>query len=369
VAAASNAVRIVHVTDSYLPALGGIELHLRDLAARQRKAGHHVTVVTRTPAGADGQSDDVRRIDGSRRAWLADTTPQLVHAHVSIISPLALAAARRAALLGIPTVVTVHSLWTRVGPLPELARDLWGMRRWDVTWTAVSERAAQPVRDLLGVPVHLLPNAVDLDEWAPFDLLPAAEPPQVLSVMRLTNVKRALPLVRTLRRAAQHFDFSATIVGDGPERPAMERYLRRHGLADRVRLTGALDRGEIRRLLENTSVFLAPAHRESFGIAALEARASGVPVIASSRSGVATFIEHGRDGLLARDDRALGQHLLTLLSDSTLRERIAWHNRLVPPTYGWEHALASNDAVYATAVAGTHERPLALGSHGRVVVG
>jgi glycosyltransferase involved in cell wall biosynthesis len=149
----------------------------------------------------------------------------------------------------------------------------------------------------------------------------------------------------------------------------MERYLRRHGLADRVRLTGALDRGEIRRLLENTSVFLAPAHRESFGIAALEARASGVPVIASSRSGVATFIEHGRDGLLARDDRALGQHLLTLLGDSPLRERIAWHNRLVPPTYGWEHALASNDAVYATAVAGTHERPWALGSHGRVVVG
>jgi glycosyltransferase involved in cell wall biosynthesis len=328
-----------------------------------------VTIVTRSAAGADGPSDDVRRINGSQRAWLASTTPQLVHAHVSIISPLALAAARRAALLGIPTVVTVHSLWTRVGPLPELARELWGMRRWNVTWTAVSERAAQPVRDLLGVPVHLLPNAVDLDEWAPFERLPAAEPPQVLSVMRLTSVKRALPLARTLRRAAQHSVFSAIIVGDGPERPAMERYLRRHGLAARVRLSGALERGEIRRLMETTSVFLAPAHRESFGIAALEARASGVPVIASSRSGVATFIEHGSDGLLGRDDRALGEHLRTFLNDATLRERIAWHNRLVPPTYGWEHALASNDAIYATATAGTPERRRALGSRARVVVG
>lgn len=76
-----------------------------------------------------------------------------------------LASARRSALHGFPTVITVHSLWTHVGPLPELVRDLWGMRRWSVTWSAVSERAAQPVRDALGVSVEILPNALDLGEW------------------------------------------------------------------------------------------------------------------------------------------------------------------------------------------------------------
>ncbi len=334
-------MRILHVTDSYLPTLGGIELHIRDLAARQREAGHDVAVATRAAPGPAGLDD-----------------PDVVHAHVSIISPFALATARRSASRGVPTVVTVHSLWTHVGPLPELARELWGMRRWDVTWTAVSERAAEPVRALLGRTVHVVPNAVDLIEWSPAAELPAADPPRVLSVMRLTGVKRAMPLVRTLHRVARHHDFEATIVGDGPELPAMRRYLRRHGLTDRVRLTGVLDRSEIRALLLETSVFLAPAHRESFGIAALEARAIGVPVVASSRSGVATFIEHGTSGLLGADDRALGDHLRTLLSDRPLRERLARHNRGAPPPYGWEEALLRNDDLYRLAASARARRPV-----------
>jgi glycosyltransferase involved in cell wall biosynthesis len=345
-------MRIVHVTDSYLPTVGGIELHVRDLAARQRAAGHDVSVGTRTPAGAAEALElhrDVRRLAGGSRAWLAEVDPDVVHAHVSIVSPFALGAARRAAARGIPTVVTIHSLWTHIGPLPELARELWGMRHWDVTWTAVSDRAAQPVRGLLGVPVHVLPNAVDLTEWTPPDDLPLVDPPHVLSVMRLTIVKRALPLVRTLARVAGRVDLTATVVGDGPERMPVERYLRRHRLTDRIRLTGMLDRREIRALLAQSSVFLAPAHRESFGIAALEARASGVPVVASARSGVATFIEHGLDGLLGADDRELGEHLATLVGDRATRDRMSWHNRLVPPPFGWDQALARNDELYLHA--------------------
>jgi glycosyltransferase involved in cell wall biosynthesis len=358
-------VRILHVTDSYLPTLGGIELHVRDLSARQRRAGHDVTVATRTATGADEPDDDVRRVGVRDRSWPVDDAPDVVHAHVSIVSPFALAAARRAAIEGLPTLVTVHSVWTRVGPLPVLARELWGMRQWDVTWTAVSGRAAQPVRDLLQVPVAVVPNAVDLVEWSPLPAPPVVSPPHVLSVMRLTTVKRTLPLARMLRRAAAATDLRATVVGDGPERAALQRYLRRHRLTDRVRLTGVLSRAEIRELLGQTSVFVAPAHRESFGIAALEARASGVPVVASAQSGVATFIEHGRDGLLGRSDRELGDHLLTLLGSAGLRERMAAHNRSVPPAFGWEQALERNLELYGAAVA---HRPSGVGSLARGVL-
>jgi glycosyltransferase involved in cell wall biosynthesis len=341
-------MRIVHVTDCYLPRVGGIELHVRDLAARQRLAGHDVTVVTRTPGDPD---EGLVRTGGRFPLDGAD----VVHAHVSVVSPFALVAARRAAYAGVPTLVTVHSLWSHVGPLPELARGVWGTDRWPLTWSAVSERAALPVHERLGVAVHVLPNAVDLDTWTPAPTVPPGVP-EVLSVMRLTSVKRAVPLVRVLRSVAERAEFSATVVGDGPERPAVERFLRRHGLTDRVTLTGALDRTAIRAHLERASVFVAPAHRESFGIAALEARATGVPVLASARSGVATFVEHERDGLLARDDRELADHLHTLVTDHALRHRIARHNRLVPPAHGWAQALARTEELYAVAGARTGVR-------------
>lgn len=342
-------MKILHVSDCYQPRVGGIELHVRDLADRQRAAGHTVVVATRTPGDSHQVEDDVRRVRPGEMDWLRAETPDVVHAHVSIVSPFALSAARRAGRMGIPTVITVHSLWSHVGPLPELGRDLWGMRGWPVVWSAVSERAALPVHERLGVPVRVVPNAVDLDTWTATTSIPPDDPARVLSVMRLTSVKRAMPLVRVLHEVSRGTDLRATIVGDGPKRATVERYLRRHHLTDRIRLAGVLDRSEIRLRLLQASVFVAPAHRESFGIAALEARACGVPVVASARSGVATFVEHGRDGLLARDDDELAEHLLTLLTDHDLRRRIATHNRLVAPTHGWDEALARNDALYLDA--------------------
>lgn len=344
-------MKIVHVTDCYLPRVGGIELHVRDLADQQRAAGHDVLVVTSTPGDP---LPGVHRVAGRTTDWWSGLAADVVHAHVSIVSPFSLSAARRLSHAGVPTVVTVHSIWTHVGPLPALTRDLWGMRMWPVTWSAVSEPAAKPVRTLLDVPVQVLPNAVDLAAWQPLPRLPVPGPPRVLSVMRLTGVKRALPMLDVLRRAADQVDLRATVIGEGPRRAAMERYVARHGLDGVVQLVGAQPRHVIRDHLAGAAVFLAPAHRESFGIAALEARASGVPVIASARSGVASFVAHERDGLLAADDRGMAETLVRLLRDDELREAIARHNRAVPPPHGWPHALAAHEALYAEPGVSVH---------------
>jgi glycosyltransferase involved in cell wall biosynthesis len=197
--------------------------------------------------------------------------------------------------------------------------------------------------------VLVVPNAVDLTAWLPLPPRPADGPLRVLSVMRLTGVKRALPLLEVLRAASGQVDLRATVIGDGPKRAAMQRYVERHGLGGVVELAGTRPRHAIRERLAGAAVFLAPAHRESFGIAALEARASGVPVLASARSGVASFVTHGRDGLLAGDDLEMAAGLVRLLTDDRLRTRIADHNRLVPPPFGWDEALAEQDRVYALA--------------------
>jgi glycosyltransferase involved in cell wall biosynthesis len=284
--------------------------------------------------------------------------PDVVHAHVSVLSPLALSAAVRGARLGVPTVVTVHSLWSDLARLAPLVRTTPGLTGAPIVWTAVSPPAARQVERVVRAPVWVVPNAVDIDFWSarpPVGAGPTgARPATVVSVMRLTTVKRTLPLARILRSVADRCDLDAVIIGDGPRRAALESYLHRHGLTARVRVTGTLDRVAVREVLGRASVFLAPARRESFGIAALEARAVGLPVVASRGSGVASFVEHGREGMLGVDDRALARHTADLVRDRRLRERITGHNRAVPPPHTWAAALARNQEAYLLAgAAGT----------------
>ena len=367
-------MRIVHVTDCYLPRLGGIELHVRDLATRQRDQGHGAHILTLTPADAANPVDPPwvhrvaesgarplgpsRVLAGLERA-LTGLRPDVVHVHVSVFSPFATMAAHIAGSLGLPTLVTVHSMWTPLGPLPGWARSTMRLHRWPVVWSAVSSAAAAPVERMLGAghPVHVLPNAVEPADWR----LPALRDPArrdgsesltILSVMRLTRVKRTLPLasmLRQVRDATGGLDVRAVIIGDGPQRGALVRYLRRHDLEGWVTLAGRLDREAIRGHLDHASVFWAPAELESFGIAPLEARTRGLPVVASSRSGVGEYITHGREGLLGSTDEAMVHHVIELLRDDHLRTTITDHNTRVPPRQDWEEACRRTEELYAVA--------------------
>ena len=271
-----------------------------------------------------------------------------MHVHISILSPFATVAAHQAASLGLPTAVTVHSMWSRLGPLPAAACTLLRLRTWPIAWSAVSERAAEPLRVMLGpeITVRVLPNAVEPERWRGGEI-PRSAPavPTVISVMRMTHTKRTLPLARILRdvrrRLPSEQPLRAMVVGEGPQRAALERYLRRHRM-DWVELPGRLDRAAIRSALTSSAVYLAPAELESFGIAALEARTAGLPVVASSRSGVGEFVTHGTEGLLGPTDAALAAHVTRLLTDDALRSAITLHNQTVPPRHDWAEAGRRN---------------------------
>jgi glycosyltransferase involved in cell wall biosynthesis len=361
-------MRILHVSDCYWPRLGGIEMHLRDLVVHQRAAGHDARVVTTSPPPPDGAPDDpwVHRVDA--RTGLAgvldEAHPDVVHVHVSVLSPFATAAAWRTSSLGLPTAVTVHSMWSRLGPLPATACSLLRLRSWSISWSAVSERAAEPLRAMLGpdIAVRVLPNAVEPTRWrgggGP-DLAPDVA--TVISVMRLTHTKRTLPLARILRdvrrRVPGEQPLRALVVGDGPQRPALERYLRRHRMDAWVEVAGRMDRSEVRRALGGAAVYLAPAELESFGIAALEARTVGLPVVASSHSGVGEFVTHGTEGLLGASDDALATHVARLVTDAPLRAAITRHNVAVPPRHDWAEACRRTEDLYLAAAATAPAHP------------
>ncbi len=351
----SPAHRVAHVTDVFLPRLGGIETHVDDLVRHQRAAGLDAQVLTPPRPGA-GDPDWVHRIPASA-ARRAVTGYDAVHVHVSLFSPFGIGVARAAVKAGVPVLVTVHSMWNGTGGLLRLA-SLTGLRHWPVAWSAVSSAAARTfARSMGGAPVELLPNAVDVASWRRGGVGPAPAPstegaPVVVSVMRLMPRKRPLQLLRVFeetRRRTGRQDLRLVIVGDGPLRRRLDRRVRRRGLDGHVRVTGRLSRQQVRDELLAASAYVAPAPKESFGIAALEARCAGLPVVAHRASGVTEFVRDGVDGLLVDSDAAMTAALCELVRDDALRDRIATHNRAVAPRLDWADALDRSTRLYAVA--------------------
>jgi phosphatidylinositol alpha 1,6-mannosyltransferase len=364
-------MRILHVTDGFSPHVGGIEVFVEDLARRQAWAGHDVTVLTAEPEPAVS--------DGSAERWpfrLVRTPPTLlhplapgearevaltgpydvVHAHLSVVSPFATAVARATDEAGLTTVNTVHSMWASRRAVVRAVRALAEWDRSTIAWTTVSHAAAAEMQQVLrpGTPVDVVPNAVDVAWWrAGRHADPGRAQVTVISVMRLAGRKRPFAFLDVLERVRANVgaaaDLRAVVVGDGPLGPRLRAEISAGGLADWVTMTGMQTRAEIRARYRSADIYLAPAHHESFGIAALEARAAGLPVVAMETGGVGAFVAHGVEGLLCRDDDALVAGLTTLVTDTALRSKLALHNATQPPVQDWPHTLAAFDDVYVRA--------------------
>ena len=369
-------MRIAHVSDCYLPRVGGIERQIHDLAVRQQEYGHDVQIVTsvagESPAGVDAiaihrprprPGDDpatIRYLWSPRgRRHVVDSGADVVHVHASTFSPLAFATVAATARLGIPTVVTVHSLWAYATPVFRWADRAVRWREWPVTWSAVSSVAAEPLRRILGpdVPVAVLPNGVDAGAWRTPPTPHDAQHIVIASVGRLATRKRPRPLLRMLRRARAaipaDIQIEAVLAGDGPLAPSLRRYLARHDMTQWVRLVGAARPDEIRQIHAHADFYVAPAVLESFGIAALEARCAGLPVVAYRGTGIADFVLDGVEGLLVADDDEMVERIVALATSPETLGRMRLHNATTDPPITWADTIRLTDSLYEHAIGST----------------
>jgi glycosyltransferase involved in cell wall biosynthesis len=271
----------------------------------------------------------------------------LVHAHWWVPAGLALPD-------GIPSVLTVHgtdaALLRRSRIARALARPVF--RRATLV-TAVSRELAGWVQTATGrfiEPAHIHPMPVD---GARFDWTTGGGGAVVLA--RLTAQKRvhlAIETVATL--AAAGHELPLTIIGDGPERAALERLVDKLGIGPFVHFAGTVAPADVPFHLAGADVMIFPAQGEGFGLAAAEALMAGIPVVACwDGGGVLDVVPPtGAGRLVLPAPEAIGDAVLEILNDPERRAvgRLvgeSWRARLAP-----EHVAELCEGWYREALGG-----------------
>lgn len=140
-----------------------------------------------------------------------------------------------------------------------------------------------------------------------------------------------------------------TIIGDGSQKGALEVLVKQLDLERQVDFIGNIPNIEIPNYLNTFDVFCVPSLSESFGVAALEASACGVPVIASNVGGLPEVVMHGKTGYLveAKNSEELSKRLLDLALNPELRKKFGMCGReFVVSKYSWQESVEKMLEVY-----------------------
>lgn len=378
--------RVLILSWEYPPHIvGGLGRHVYDLSRELAQLGDMVTVVTllqsgsppteevngvrvyRVPVAGD-RTDFLAWVRELNRAivaavehlWQEGHCYDVVHGHDWLVGA---ASEKIAARFGLPLVATIHATeYGRHGGIHnELQRQIHAAEKrlaeQATHLICCSEYMAQEVMHLFGVPrekITVIPNGVDpavlgIEGWR--GVCNQRVEPVILFLGRLVPEKGVQDLIQALPLIAERVpDVRAIICGQGPYESELRHLAAAANVTNRVEFAGFVDGPSRNRLLANAAVAVFPSHYEPFGIVALEAMASQVPVVVGDTGGLSEIVEHGVDGFKVPPGRPdlLARYVSELLVNRALAEefcRRAW--RKVRSTYNWRHIAMVTREVYA----------------------
>jgi len=340
-----NLVR--HLPDRFEPMVCAIG-DLGPIGHEIRAAGIPVTALGLNPGLR--RPWDVARL----RRFLRDTRPQIVHTFLLTASLYGRFAAM---LAGVPIVIgSEHNIYHRKRLHHALAERLL------MSGTASVVVVAESVRDFYIRQVHADPAKVDVIhnavDWATLQTTVGRDEmrrslgvpldvPVVAVIGRLSEQKGHAYLLEALAHTPALDRVHAVFAGDGDLRDSLRARAAALGVSSRVHLVGV--RRDVGNLLNAIDVFVLPSLWEGLPLALLLAMGAGVPVVATTVSGVPEVVESGRTGLLVEpgDAAALGRALSLLITDPGLARRLAEAARAEAlPRFGVDAWVDSVVALY-----------------------
>ena len=346
---------------------GGVQSHVRSLAAALRRRGHEVAVLAPHADAVSGSAGgDVTLVGravsvpangsvaplafgplaavGVRRA-LGAFDPEVVHLHEPLIPSLSLLSLwnTRAPAVGTFHAAADSSFGYGVAK-PLLSR---AIRRLAVR-TAVSDSARALVARYFPGVYTLTPNGTDVVAFAQAEPHRVVDGPSVLFFSRIERRKGLEVLIRAMARL-RDLDATLVVAGSGPEEKAARALAAR--LSVRAEWMGRVENDAVAGTYAGASVYCAPGlGGESFGIVLVEAMAAGAPVVCSDlpgfravAGGAARLVPPGEAGPLADELRAV-------LGDPGEAERMSRAGRTLAGAFDWNRLLPGVEDVYERAV-------------------
>jgi N-acetyl-alpha-D-glucosaminyl L-malate synthase BshA len=329
------------------PTYGGSGVIATELGKGLAKRGHQVHFITyRQPArlqsfqenlfyhevnAADYPLFEYPPYDTALASKLVDVIKyeklDLLHVHYAIPHATVAYMAKKILLtegIYIPVVTTLHGTdITLVGQNQAFKPVVkFGIEKSDGV-TAVSHYLKEETETMFDIKndIKVIHNFIDFDRFKPTDknhfkqaIAPNGEK-ILVHVSNFRKVKRVGDVVRIFEQVYKKMPCKLLLIGDGPDRMNAERLCREIGLCHEVRFLGKQD--AVEELLAIADLFLMPSGSESFGLAALEAMACGVPVISSNVGGLPEVNIQGETGFLSDlgDVDSMAKHAIEILED------------------------------------------------------
>ena len=262
--------------------------------------------------------------------------------------------------IDIPMITTLHGTdITLVGNHPFYKPAVsFSINKSDVV-TSVSQSLKEETYKLFNIKkeIHVIPNFIELNNniknpnISCHRSVMAKENERIIThISNFRKVKRIPDIITVFNKIQQQIPAKLMMVGDGPEKEKAENLCQELGITDKVIFFG--NSNEIDKILSYTDLFLLPSETESFGLAALEAMAWGVPIISSNSGGLPEVNYEGISGYLSNvgDTDHMAQNALRILKDDIILAEFKKNALLVAEKFDIENILPLYEDLYQKTI-------------------
>lgn len=279
-----------------------------------------------------------------------------VHITSDIILKMAMLACRKKQ---IPVVAHYHGLnvWKEFTTAHPLREACYANRRKRFlanisAIVGVSDKVSNTVRERISeVPVFTVYNGVDCRLFQMKETLPG--PFRVIGVGNLIPIKGFCHLIKAFSEFYKEAkDAELHLIGEGVQRPELERLVREYNAEDAVTFHGKLPYDEVAKQMAGSDLFILPSYYEALGCVYLEAMACGLPAVGVKGMGIDEIIEDGVNGYTVppHDEKALTQVMRTLYEDRALLKKMGENARKTAERYSWDASAKMLEKVYRECI-------------------